>query len=472
MRVVALLMLSLICLLAAPVAHAQDWARKMFTETSHDLGTVAHGAKTEYRFQFKNLYVEDLHIASIRSSCGCTTPTLVFPGESQSQNGLTLKTYETGEVLATFNTHLMTGYKSATLTLTIDRPFSAEVQLQVRGQILTEIAVNPNFVNLATVNQGQPAEKTVSITRTGRRDWKINDVRCANTNFEVEVLEKSRTLSSVTYDLKVRLKNSAPAGAINDQLVLVTNDDRMPQFPIQVQGEVKPEISVTPSLWMAGSLNPGNEIKKALVIRNNSQKPFKILNIISDDQAITFRPLDPSAPAKATYVVPLTLIAPNEPGRQSKKIRIETDAGAVVPEMTVTYLVKGTPLAKPEANLTGDQNDGASGVKTEFKVGKPATGSIAPGTRSSLDATNSVKISGQPSAIRTDKLNLTVPAVTTHAATIPPGETGAEVQSNQSQLNNPQAIASQKSLVESNLDSRPIPPQRRNILRPRSGSGK
>ncbi len=371
--------LSAICLLALSVpASAQEWAKKLFTVTAHDFGTVANGAKTEFRFPIKNVYVEELHIKEIRSSCGCTTPTLVKKGESKGQEGggLTLKTYEQGEVLAQFNTHIMTGYKRATLTLTIDKPYFAEVQLTVQGNIITDIQVTPNHIDLSTVSQGESVEKTITLTRTGRRDWKIMDIRCANTNFEVEPLEKARTLSSVTYELKVKLRDTAPAGAINDQLVLVTNDDRMPQFPIQVQGEVRPELSITPSLWMAGSLMPGEMAKKTLVIRNNNAKPFKIVNIVSDDPAIQFKPIDPAAPAKPLHVLPITLIASDNPGRVVKSLKIETDLGTtLMPEMAVQYLVKGPPKSITTAPAAGVQPSGNSTTakQPEINVLKPKT---------------------------------------------------------------------------------------------------
>lgn len=377
--------LSAFCFLTLAVpAVAQEWAKKLFTVTAHDFGTVANGAKTEFRFPIKNIYVEDLHIASIRSSCQCTTPTLVMKGESKPQEGggLTLKTYEQGEVLAQFNTHIMTGYKRATLTLTIDKPFSAEVQLTVQGNIITDIVVTPNHIDLSTVSQGECVEKSITLTRTGRRDWKILDIRCANTNFEVEPLEKARTLSAVTYELKVKLRESAPAGAINDQLVLVTNDDRMPQFPIQVQGEVRPELSITPNLWMAGSLTPGEAAKKTLIIRNNNNKPFKIVNIVSDDPAIQFKPVDSAAPAKALHVLPITLTALDNPGRQSKTLRIETDLGTTLtPELSVQYLVKGTPKNITGSPATGVQPTGNTntGVKqSEINTAKPPAISSTP----------------------------------------------------------------------------------------------
>jgi len=362
---------------------AQDWAKKLFTVTSHDFGTVASGAKTEFRFPIKNVFVEELHISGIRSSCGCTTPTLVMKGESKAQpgGGLTLKTYEQGEVLAQFNTHIMTGYKRATLTLTIEKPYPAEVQLTVQGNIITDIVVTPNHIDLSTVSQGEACEKSITLTRTGRRDWKILDIRCANTNFEVEPLEKARTLSSVSYELKVKLRESAPAGAINDQLVLVTNDDRMPQFPIQVQGEVRPELSITPNLWMAGSLVPGDTAKKTLIIRNNSNKPFKIVNIVSDDPAIQFKPIDPAAPAKALHVLPVTLTASDNPGRQAKTLRIETDLGTTLtPEVSIQYLVKGTPkniTGTPGAGTQPTGNSTGPAKQTEINVAKPQTLGLA-----------------------------------------------------------------------------------------------
>ena len=75
--------------------NAQEWAIKMFNVTSHDFGPVARGAKCEFRFQIKNIYEEDAHISSVKSSCGCTTPQL-------TKNDL--KTFQTAEVVAEFNT--------------------------------------------------------------------------------------------------------------------------------------------------------------------------------------------------------------------------------------------------------------------------------------------------------------------------------------------------------------------------------
>ena len=87
----------------ASEASAQQWADNMFSVKEHDFRIVGRGTKNEFHFEFTNLYEEDLHVQAVRTSCGCTTPTLT----KQS-----LKTYEKGAVVATFNTNAFIGENS------------------------------------------------------------------------------------------------------------------------------------------------------------------------------------------------------------------------------------------------------------------------------------------------------------------------------------------------------------------------
>src|SRR5687767_9627208 len=106
----------------------------MFQTTEHDFGTVARGAKAEFAFEFENLYEEDLHVAKVYSSCGCTTPAI----EKRD-----LKTFEKAQILATYNTRAFLGQKSATITVVFDKPQYAEVQLEVSGYIRSDVVLEP-----------------------------------------------------------------------------------------------------------------------------------------------------------------------------------------------------------------------------------------------------------------------------------------------------------------------------------------
>jgi hypothetical protein len=303
----------LVVLACSGLAHGQDWARKMFETTSHDFGNVARGARVEYDFKFHNPYKEDVHIVDVRSSCGCTTPRVLKD---------TVKTYEETAVVAAFNTRTFLGQRSATVTVVIDKPFYAEVQLQVAGYIRRDIVIHPGEVDLGTVDQGTPVEKEISISYAGRNDWQILDVKSGSPYLDAQIAETRRDSGQVAYSLKVFLKPDAPSGSISEQLVLLTNDQRSPEVPLDVEGRVVAELTVSPASLLMGVLEPGQKATKQLVIK--AKRPFRITGIDCNDECFEFKASDA---AKPMHVVPITFVAGDKTGKVTQKIRVSTDLG-------------------------------------------------------------------------------------------------------------------------------------------------
>lgn len=300
-------------LLVAPAAgQAREWAQKMFQVATHDFGHVARGAKAEFAFELKNLYEEDVHIADVRTSCGCTTPTITKP---------TLKTWETGSIVATLNTRSFVGQRSSTLTVVIDKPYYAEVHLTITGNIHSDVDFQPGVAALGDVELGASVQKDVSVTYRGYGNWQIADVRSANSHLEVELSQPARQQGMVTYKMSVKLKPDAPAGLFQDQLTLVTNDQRMPTVVLPVEGRVVPPLAVNPSPLMFGTLAAGQSVTKQIVI--TGKQPFKVLSIGSDADALQFKVA--ADIAKKVHLVPVTLTAPQRPGEFHYSITIETD---------------------------------------------------------------------------------------------------------------------------------------------------
>jgi hypothetical protein len=325
---------------------AQEWARKMFPVTSHNFGTVAKGSKTEYRFVFRNLYEEDVHVVGVRTSCGCTSPTV-------SKN--LLKTHETAEVVAAFNTRTFTGQHGATLTVTFDKPFSAEVQLRVAGNIRGDVTFDPPFVDLGTVDLGKGAERQIRVTRIGSTPWEIKDVRSANSSFEVALSQPARSGSRTIYDLTARLKPSAPSGYVKGQLILVTNDPRAAQIPMDVEGRVVAEVTVSPQLLALGAVPAGETVTKNVVIRANRE--FTITGVFCSDGCLT---CEPKTTAARVHILPVTFQAGEAAGKVERELRIATDLGeGAVPVVTVQAQVEAaeadgatvTPPAEQAASL-------------------------------------------------------------------------------------------------------------------------
>lgn len=292
-------------------ASAQDWAEKMFDSTEHNFQNLARGAQAEHRFTITNLYQEDIHIASVGSSCGCTAPTVTKS---------TIKSGETAELIAKFDTVKFKGAHNATVTVTFDRPNYAEVRLQIDGFVRRDVVFKPGQIELGTVDAGKTIEKQVSVQYAGRTDWAIVDIEGSTAHFEVEMSPKQENGSQSSYDLLVRLKESAPEGAIDDRLTLVTNDPQRSRIPLAVRGFVRPSISVSPSSLQLGKVKPGSTVTKTLVVRGS--KEFKIAGVSCPDKCFEFKTSDK---AKKLHRIPVTFTAGDKNGKFVENIEIELE---------------------------------------------------------------------------------------------------------------------------------------------------
>lgn len=319
----ALLSFSLVCMSSR--VNAEQWAYKMFAETHHDFGIVSRNAKTEHSFVIENCFEEDVHIASVRSSCGCTKPIIV-------KN--TLKSWEKSEIIAQFNTRSFIGTKSAAITVVIDRPYYAEVQLTVGGTIRSDIVVEPGEVRFGDVDYGTTKSVDLKVSYAGRRDWKITDIRGNSEFLQVKLDPATRQGNLATYLMHIRLKDNADIGELHDELIVVTNDERDSTFTLPVTGRVVPPVQVSPTLVSLGEVPVGQQRQQRVVVR--AKKPFSITAIDCEDSRFQF-----TLPTgdKPVHVIPFVFTGDrnetDEGGAVKQKVIIKTSLGEMTAETTV-----------------------------------------------------------------------------------------------------------------------------------------
>lgn len=312
-------------------APAQQWAEKMFSEQSHDFRAVGRGAKAEHRFQLKNLYQETVHIASVRTSCGCTTPSLTQQ---------TLNSGDTAAVVATFNTNSFVGQKSATITVVFDKPYYAEVQLHVSGYIRTDVSFDPSEVDFGEFTSGQPREQQVVVTHHGDSDWRITDVRSHCPHLSVRLASPEVLRNRVRYRMAVSIDESMPEGEIRERLTLVSNDSEFPTTELAVTGRVRPTLTVAPAAVSLGRAAPGRAVTQRLVVRGN--EPFAVREVICEDDRFEF---ELPEGRKKLHFLKLRFEAesgtgPDGPQRVSQDVRVISDLpGGKSAEFTVTGTV-------------------------------------------------------------------------------------------------------------------------------------
>jgi hypothetical protein len=314
---------------------------------------VARGADTVYRFAVKDIYKQDIELLSVGSSCGCTTASI---------EKKVLKTGDVGYVTATFNTRTLTGLHGATLTVEVRWNDNGvwrrgETQLRVNGNIRGDVVFKPGAVRFDSVDQGKISEQKVQIAYAGRSDWKIVDVRGASDHLEVEMTQKQRASGRAAYDLLIRLKDSAPAGYFNEQLVLVTNDEQNPRIPMHISGRVVPAISVTPESLLLGEVARGGQVTKRVIVRG--REPFRILSVQCDDEeSFEFKTDDQ---ARQRHVVEIVFNANKDPGPVKQTIHVATDLGGDA-HATLTAYARVVPAA---SDPTASDPSAAAAVHVE-----------------------------------------------------------------------------------------------------------
>ncbi len=317
----------------SPKAMSQEWAELLFPVKEYDFGTVPRDAKAEYRFEIYNPYEQDIHIASVSSSCSCSSPTVETP---------LLKTYETGSILVRFNSDKVQGPQKATLGVVIDKPFHGYVTLQVRGHVRNDISFQPRSAHFGDVPLGTEREKTVIVSYQGRKStWKINEIRCTNPNITTEILAPKFLKGGTEVAIKIKLDKDAPVGHLSDRIFLVTNDAGSNEVPLMIEGEVRGAVSVKPATIYLGAISQGEEITRAIIV--SGEKPFTIQKIQSTDKGLTVEPKSWDDPEpKTRFVIPLKLKTADviESSSVSESVKISTDDPNATATLTIFAVVK------------------------------------------------------------------------------------------------------------------------------------
>ena len=286
----------------------------MFARLDYDFGTIARGSEAKLRLKITNGYKETVHIKAAGTTCKCFS--VRIPKD-------TLASLESTEIEVTVDTLKFEGDRKSTMMITFDRPVLAEVPIPLHAFIRRDVGLSPGAAQFGAVAKGQQQQKKLQVSHVGRGDWRITDLICKNEHLEAQATETGRfTNGTTTYDLVVTLKPTAPAGDFREQLTIVTDDAAGPQIPVMIEGRVEPDFYAAPEILDFGTVPPGAEVTRNLVIRG--RRAFKVTKIESESTAGTFEARLPKE-AKTTQIVPITLVAPNSLGTISDEFSVVVD---------------------------------------------------------------------------------------------------------------------------------------------------
>ena len=306
------------------------WAEALFEKTkagtlARDFGVVARGAETTDRVTVTNTLDVPVHVANVRTSCGCSSGEWV--GEKTMQPG------ESRILKIAMDTKRYSGAKDSNVIVTLDAPRFAEVRIPVKMYARTDVVLTPGSVDFGRVPKGESATKTVKIAYAGFQGWSVKDVQTATgSKLDAKAIETGRTAGTANYDLTVILPADTPVGPFRQRLRLVTADVKNPFVPVLVEGVVEDDITVADV--QLGSVPAGGTQRFNVVMRG--KQPFVITAMECDGPADRFQMKLPDA-ERTIHVLPMAFTAPTEPGVVDETFTVTVDGR----DDPVTFKAKG-----------------------------------------------------------------------------------------------------------------------------------
>jgi hypothetical protein len=307
----------------AASAQSGAWADKIFLAgggtISHDFGTVARGAQLSHAFTLTNIYSVPLQITEIRVTCGCVTAT---------STSRLLKPQEKAQLNVVMDSRRFSGTKSVTVYVTVGPEFISTASIHLTANARPDVVLNPGQINFGVVRQGQTPTQVMDVEYAGGFDWRVTEVvKSAAAPYEVSVEQRyreparGRQPGRAGYRLTVTLRGDAPAGPLNQELILKTNEPAGgSQFiTVPVEGNVQATLTVSPSPVDFGRVKVGSEAVFKVQVRGD--RPFRILKVGGTDDVVSA--VVPAA-AAPNHVLELHC-RPRQPGDLRRQLVIHTD---------------------------------------------------------------------------------------------------------------------------------------------------
>jgi hypothetical protein len=296
------------------------WARALFQDAGHDFGPVPRGAQLRHEFVLTNTTNETLTVADVRASCGCTTGRVLTP---------TIEPGQAGTIEALMDTRNFVGVKATSLIITLitSSGRQAEVQLGVRSNILSDIVLNPGWLDFGVLPQGQSSRLDMTIECYGAPSWKIVRLmasRKLSETIDATITESYRDSNGVGYFLSVLVKPDAPIGAVREEIRIATNDSETPIVTVLMSAEVRGALSAAPRLLSLGQVAVGTErVQGRFLIRG--ARPFAIRAI--EGAGDGFELPEPDGAVKPLHAVTVTFHPGRSPARGEirRSFRVVTD---------------------------------------------------------------------------------------------------------------------------------------------------
>jgi hypothetical protein len=253
-----------------------------------------------------------MQVSDPRVSCGCTTGTL---------SKRVLQPRETGQLELVMDSRKFSGHKAVTVWVDFGPQYRSTAVLRVQANSRTDIALNPGRIDFGSIAQGRKVAQSVELQYLGgMSNWQITGVS-VDEKGPVEVAVQPSRQRPRAYVVTAALKTDAPAGPVQTEIQLQTNDPSNPVVTVGVGGSIQAPFEVQPRGPVRWNAVPvGGEAATSLIIVGT--RPFKIEKIEGEGEGVTAQQLLPQVNERQVVRV---RFHPEKAGTVQRVLKLYTD---------------------------------------------------------------------------------------------------------------------------------------------------
>jgi len=189
-----------------------------------------------------------------------------------------------GEIKATFKTKGFQGPAKKSFTVQTNDPDNKRIKLTLKGKVISEVTVEPRYLNMGTVNKDErpePVSMTVKL-RQGK-GLKIKDVKVDS---EAVVLTKEKETPEESIYL-VSLADKVPLGRLTGRITVKTNSSKAPEVKVPFYAIIQGNIKVNPQLLHLGIVRPGTPLTRHITLSKTGEQGFQVEGVKATSEQIT-----------------------------------------------------------------------------------------------------------------------------------------------------------------------------------------
>jgi hypothetical protein len=247
-----------------------------------DFGEKTPDQVVSHTFVLQNGGTQPVHIANVRTSCGCTTAALktntIDPGQS-------------ADLAVILTLQGRKGPQRKTIYVESSDPTVGNLRLEVAGQVTTPIAVQPEGLHFGSLaRDGDVARDVLLVARTNVT-FHVKVVRPSSSGFAAEATTQEE---GKAYRITIRSLGPRIGGTSHTLVQVETDLAAMPVVSIPVTAFTVSDIVAAPATLMLVQGATNESRTYSVNLSSPAGKPFKVVKV------------EPPRPDVACTVVPTT----------------------------------------------------------------------------------------------------------------------------------------------------------------------